>query len=461
MKKIISALTLGAMIAGAAFADVSINLNFRQRANLYTSANGKSVGTAAKKGTKAVLKDVDEKAALFTDAYSGSGSDNLAISLSGDIVSFDMQWVSDANKTNGWRAKGYNASVFLGPLTVFGGLWADGKQNGAYRNKVLIDAANLEGMDFEWKKMGSGFKGVPDNWVDNVVGMIGVNLPEYFALGGTYKVPGIDNGALAINVAYVTNESSSTYNNDVSYAKAGSKHSYNLVADGRIDGIGQAELCFKYGDYGNKLTGDKEKVQAIAAGLFVQPVTVKNLFTTVGGSIGVVDGNFEDYNIDLRLHYVVKPNKFTITSFHSFQALTDAENFKKDYLKTANDTIRTLADVTAANGGINGKYVIQRDQILANNIGIRYFVTPKVAVTGIVADFIGLGECYGAKVFDKDGNETTDAIVQVRASLWGQFYADANNSVSIGFVYAINDVTDKFGPKCTTMGVPVIFRVKM
>jgi len=445
MKKIISALTLGAMVAGAAFADVSINLNFRQRANLFASS---SEYTNASDTKVAATKN-----ALFTDAYSGNGSDNLAISMSGDIVSFDMQWVDDEAKTNGWRAKGLNASVFLGPVTVFGGLWADGKQNGAYRNKVLIDAGNFEGMDFEWHKIGSGFKNVPDNWIDNIVGAFG-NLPEYYAVGATYKVP-VDNGALALNAAYITNEASSTSNASIAWSNTKRRHTFSFVADGRIDGIGSAELAVKYGDWINTIqTGDKNVVSAIGAGLYVQPVTIRNLFTTIGGSIGVVDGNFEDYSAELRLHYVVKPNKLMITSFHSFQALTDAENFKKDY-KGTNDTIRTLADTeaVAASGALNGKYVINRDQILSNNLGVRYFVTPSVAVTGIFADMIGMGDNMGAKV--------DDTIMQIRASVWGQFYADKNNSISVGFVYAINDVTDKFGANCTTMGVPVIFRVKM
>ncbi len=443
MKKIISALTLGAMVAGAAFADVSINLNFRQRANLFASSSEYT------KLDKSEVKAT--KQAFFTDAYSGSGTDNLAISMSGDIVSFDMQWVADASKTAEWRAKGLNASVFLGPVTVFGGLWADGKQNGAYRNKVLIDAGNFEGMDFEWHKIGSGFKNVPDNWIDNMVGAFG-NLPENYAAGVTYKVP-VDNGALSLNAAYITNEKSSTKNASIAWNNKGRGHTFSFVADGRIDGVASAELAVKYGDWINP-NKDKEVVPAIGAGLYVQPVTIKNLFTTIGGSIGMVDGNFEDYSAELRLHYVVKPNKFTVTSFHSFQALTDAENFKKDY-SGSNDTIRTLADVetSATNGGLNGKFVINRDQILSNNLGLRYFVTPNLAVTGIVADFIGMGDNMGEKV--------DDMIMQLRCSAWAQFYADKNNSIAIGFVYAINDVTDKFGVNCTTMGIPVIFRVKM
>lgn len=459
MKKIISALTLGAMIAGAAFADVSVNLNFRQRAVLYTQLNANDSKN-------------DTKSGFYTDTYCGNGSDNLAISLSGDIVSFDMQWVTDEAKTNGWRAKGLNASVFLGPLTVFGGIWADGKQNGAYRNKVLIDAANLEGADFETWKIGSGYANSPANWIDNVVGMVGVNLPEFYALGGAYKVPGINNGALTVTAAYVSNEASNTTNKDVKYNTNAAMHSYNLVADGRIDGLGQAEFCFKYGDYKSAPTLD-----AMAIGLYVMPTTIRNLFTTIGGSIGMVDMTATDWSAQLRLHYVAKPNKLTFTSFHSAQALIDAKGIKEDKLGVTNTVSRGIANldavihakgacsaVTGAHDIGDGKTsVMSRDMVVTNNLAVRYFVTPKLAVTGIVADMIGMSENMGAKLKDKDGKDTTDAEIDLRASAWAQFYADANNSVSIGFVYTKADVTGVYNKdqQVSTFTVPVIFRVKM
>lgn len=446
MKKIISALTLGALVAGMAFADVSVNLNFRQRAALYTQLNADD----SKKDTKDMF---------FTDSYCGNGSDNLAISLSGDIVSFDMQWVADEAKTNGWRAKGLNASVFLGNLTVFGGLWADGKQNGAYRNKVLIDAANLEGADFETWKIGSGYANSPCNWIDNVVGLVGVNLPEAYSAGVSYKVPGINNGALTINAAYVSNELSNTKNNDVKYNTKAAAHSYNLVADGRIDGLGQAEFCFKYGDYQSAPTLD-----AMAIGLYVMPTTIRNLFTTIGGAVGFVDGTSTDWSAQLRLHYVAKPNKLTFTSFHSAQGIIDPDGIKKDALGVSNKASRGIAQVEANTGAMDGKTgIMSRDMIVTNNIAVRYFVTPKLAVTGIVADMIGAGKNMGAKLKDKDNKETTDARIDLRASAWAQFYADPNNSVSIGLVYTQQDVTGVYAEanQVSTFSIPVIFRVKM
>ena len=431
MKKIISAITLGAMIAGAAFADVSINLNFRQRANLYTSIGGE--GKTAK------------KTALFTDAYSGSGSDNLTISLSGDIVSFDMQLVTDAATTNAWRSKSFRGTVYLGPVELFGGLWADGKLNGAYRAKSDIDAGNLEGMDFEWKKLGSGFKNSPSFFCDNLVQPVNTK-GESYALGATYKL-GLDNGAVNFNAAYVTNATSEEKSANASGSLQG--HGFAFIADGRMDGLGQAEVVFKYGQSSLKNKDGDANVPAMAFGLYAQPSITRNLILTVGGAGSVVDGTFTDYSVDLRARYQVIPKKLSITSFHSYSALTD-----DGVGIVSNKTTKGLADSATSGDGKCGGTPMNRNQILANNLMVRYNVNSVLSVYGIVADMIGMGDNGKTKV--------DDAEIQLRASAWAQFYADNNNSVAVGFVYSSNNLTDANNGKAVNMvAIPVIFRVKM
>lgn len=440
MKKIISTITLGAMIAGAAFADVSINLNFRQRANLYTSIGGE--GKTAK------------KTALFTDAYSGSGSDNLAISLSGDIVSFDMQLVTDAATTNKWRSKSFRGTVYLGPVELFGGLWADGKLNGAYRAKSDIDAGNLEGMDFEFKKLGSAFAASPSFFCDNLVQPVN-GKGESYALGGTYKL-GLDNGAVNFNAAYVTNATSEEMSANASGSLQG--HGFAFIADGRMDGLGQAEVVFKYGQSSLENKDGDANVPAMAFGLYAQPSITRNLILTVGGAGSVVDGTFTDYSVDLRARYQVIPKKLSITSFHSYSALTD-----DGVGIVTNKTTKGLADSATsvdskdvynrADGKCGGT-PMNRNQILANNLMVRYNVNSVLSVYGIVADMIGMGDNGKTKV--------DDAEIQLRASAWAQFYADNNNSVAVGFVYSSNNLTDANNGKAVNMvAIPVIFRVKM
>ena len=436
MKKIISALTLGAMIASAAFADVSINLNFRQRANLFANEEG-------------------TKTALFTDAYSGNGSDNLAISLAGDIVAFDMQLVTDQAATNKIRSKSFRGTVFLGPVELFGGLWADGKLNGAYRAKTDVDAGNVEGMDFEYKKLGSAYAGSPSLFVDNLVQPVQVTSAENYAVGATYKL-GFDSGALNINAAYVSNEVSDELPDPskVGTGKQLQAHSGTVLLDGRVDNIGQAEVVFKYGQVLNLDT-------AMVFGAYVQPTIAKGLILTVGGAASMIDGDLSDYSADLRARYQVIPKKLSITSFHNFSAIADAEKMTAKLNGKKNATTKGIANNGAVTDGKCGGSAISRDQIISNNLMVRYNVNDKLSVFGIVADMIGMGKNAGKELKNIDGKTGTDAIIQLRASAWAQFYADPNNSITVGFVYSAHDVTEAYVKTVKMVAIPVIFRVKM
>lgn len=428
MKKIISALTLGAMVCGAVFADVSLNLNYRQRANLYTSY------------------EHGNKYTLFNNAYSGAGTDNLALSMSGDIVSFDVTLVGDQSAIDNIRAKTLGASVFLGNWTVFGGFWADGKLNGAYRTKSDVDAGNIEGMDFEFKKLGSAFKKSPAFFADNMVMPVNVE-GESYSLGATYAVPNINNGALKVNAVYITNEKS----NESAPTSSGmlQGHTGVLLLDGRLDGLGQGEVVFKYGQSGLKDGDGKAGATAMVFGAYVQPSIAKNLILTVGGAGSVVDGDFTDYSVDLRARYQVIPKKLSITSFHSYSALVDAEGNP-----VSNKTTKGIADGKAATDGKLGGTQIKRDQIMSNNLMVRYNVNDKLSVFGIVADMIGMG--------DNMGVEVDDIQVQLRMSGWAQFFASNSATVTAGVVCAIDNVNEgNDGDSYTTWGIPVVLRVKM
>ena len=471
MKKIITALTLGALIGTAAFADVEVSLNFRQRANLFT----KSAGASHK-------KDTGYTGTLFTDAYSGNGTDNLNFNLSGDIAAFESQFVSDEASTNWIRAKKLAASLFLGNLTLTAGTWSDGLVNGAYRTKADVDAGNLEGMDFEFKKLGSAFAASPSFFVDNKVNHVN-NGGENYAAGLTYNQK-LSAGNLQFNAFYISNEKSDSKNNADTIGKgttpvtttgkvadpgANSEgswmgHALSFLIDARHDDIGQAEAVFKVGQ--SKIKVDGNLATAMAFGLYVQPKIINPLILTVGGAGSVVDGKFTDWSADLRVRYSAIPNKLSFTSFHSFSALTsDGEGV------VANKTTKGIANYGKSNDGKMGGTQIERDKVLTNNIMVRYKVNDTLSLIGIAADMIGFGKNNGKDVYkkDADGKATTDeagAIVQLRFSGWAQFFAANNAAISVGVVCAIHDVTDweQDGKKGSgtywTWGVPVIMRVK-
>lgn len=441
MKKIISALTLGAMVAGAAFADVGVTLNYRQRATLLSHNNEYGTTDEASK-------------ILFTDAYSGSGTDNLGIKLDGDIASFAITVVGDENTTSKLRTKTLGADLQVGKVGLFAGFWSDGKVKGAYRNKADVDAGNMEGMDFEFKKLGSAYAGSPSFFVDNIVMPVNVTALESYAIGAKYNIRNFKACKLEVNGVYISNETS----DEKGSASDGSLQGHSLV--GLVEAntnYGTGEFVFKYGQSKYK-NDDGKYADAMAFGAYLQPKIMNNLTTTIGGAGSVVDGDFTDWSADLRLYY--KMGALSFTSFHSYSALVDAEKSIGKLNGKKNATTKGIADSAAVTNGKHGGTPVSRDSVLTNNLMVRYKVNSKFAVYGVVADMIGLGENGGKKLADKDGKETTDALIQLRASAWAQFYA-GGNSISVGVVYENYDVAETYGDSVQNIAIPMIFRVKM
>lgn len=450
MKKIISALTLGAMVAGAAFADVGLALNYRQRATLLSHTNEYDT---YKNGVKD--KTIDEASKiLFTDAYSGAGTDNLGINIGGDIASFAITVVGDESTTSKLRTKTLGADLQVGKVGLFAGFWSDGKVKGAYRNKADVDAGNMEGMDFEFKKLGSAYAGSPSFFVDNIVMPVNVTASESYAIGAKYNIRNFKACKLELNGVYISNETS-----DEKGSKSdGSLQGHSLV--GLVEAntnYGTGEFVFKYGQSAYK-NDDGKYADAMAFGAYLQPKIMNNLTATIGGAGSVVDGDFTDWSADLRLYY--KMGALSFTSFHSYSALVDAEESIGKLNGKKNATTKGIADSAAVTNGKHGGTPVSRDSVLTNNLMVRYKVNSKFAVYGVVADMIGLGENGGKKLADKDGKETTDALIQLRASAWAQFYA-GGNSISVGVVYENYDVAETYGDSVQNIAIPMIFRVKM
>ena len=462
MKKIISALTLGAMVAGVAFADVAVTLNYRQRATLLSHVNdADKPGKYFKANKNAFAQDgkgnaIESESGLFyTDAYSGAGTDNLGITLGGDIASFQVVVVGDENTPMQLRTKTLGADLHVGKVGLFAGFWADGKVKGAYRNKADIDAGNMEGMDFEFKKLGSAYAGSPSFFVDNMVMPVQVTASESYAIGATYNIRNFKACKLEVNGVYISNETS----DEKGSASDGSLQGHTLV--GLVEAntaYGTGEFVFKYGQSAYQ-NDDKKYADAMAFGAYLQPKIINNLTATIGGAGSVVDGDFTDWSADLRLYY--KAGALSFTSFHSYSAIVDAEENVYKLNGKLNGTTKGIADGASCVGNAkHGGTIVMRDSVLTNNLMVRYKVNKSFAVYGVVADMIGLGECAGNKLEDKDGDETTDPLIQLRASAWAQFYA-GSNSISVGLVYENYDVAETYGDSVQNIAIPMIFRVKM
>ena len=341
----------------------------------------------------------------------------------------------------------------VGKVGLFAGFWSDGKVKGAYRNKADVDAGNMEGMDFEFKKLGSAYAGSPSFFVDNIVMPVNVTASESYAIGAKYNIRNFKACKLELNGVYISNETS----DEKGSKSSGSLQGHSLV--GLVEAntnYGSGEFVFKYGQ---SINNKKECLDAMAFGAYLQPKIMNNLTTTIGGAGSVVDGDFTDWSTDLRLYY--KMGALSFTSFHSYSALVDAEKSIGKLNGNGNATTKGLATRKVLGDSMQHKgQTLNRDAILTNNLMVRYKVNSKFAVYGVVADMIGLGENGGKDLTDKDGKTTTDALIQLRASAWAQFYA-GGNSISVGVVYENYDVTELLGDSVQNIAIPMIFRVKM
>jgi len=453
MKKIVTALTMGALVAGSAFADFTVNANYRQRATLYANYEG----------------NVGGKGFGYLDAYQGSGTDNLKMLMKGDIVTFEFLAVTDEATTASIRLKNVDAEVKLGPVTLFGGIVADGKSNGAYRVKNDVDAGAFEGTDFEYKKLGSVFKNSPSFFVDNPLQNV-AGAGENLAASLKYSLDA-DFGKLDLSGWYISNESSSTELKVNKTPTTWSNHSLSFLADASL-GFGKVEAIVKVGDYNKKKAWESdadaktEEATAVAFGAYVQPqLPVPGLTLTVGGNGSLIAGAFSDWGVDLRARYATGP--LSISSFHAISAVTDDGVARG----ITGEATKGIAIASGNGAGKDAGTALKNTQVMSNNLLVRYVINERFAVTGIFADQIWMGDTPKTKT-DTDGstvadNTDFDTQIDLRFSAWLQIYAAKKAYVNIGLVESISNVNKANAPEGVDINpyhafaIPVIFRVQM
>lgn len=264
MKKILSTMLAGALIAGAAFADVGFS---------YT-------GAAIFQGTTKKINKVDR-------------NDCLALTLQNDIAGVVCDWdikggdVLDLDAFYGWMTFGLPA----GSLQVTSGKWKS-----RYVSCVNSGAGNLDAYNnyFERFKPGNIIEGTVSEDSDNLT-------KKAYSTVLAYTLADTLPGTLMVKFGLV----SENYNG----ANAGAKVALKSGFVGEIcwfqEGLIKANVAVK------NLIQDVESV-----GIFVSPLMVENLEATVGFSMGMAkDGakipagiaadDYSDLAFDLRAAYAI------------------------------------------------------------------------------------------------------------------------------------------------------------
>lgn len=437
MKKIISALTLGALVAGGAFAEMKVSLNYRNGLSLFNyTAKGMDGRTTDDYGNVYVDSGYDNNGSSMTFGQLtgwNAGKDNLGLTASGEVFTLK----ATLQPTVGGDAIIWHildASAKIGNFTANLGWNGDGVMN--FRAKKAADDGNEEGKVFETYKLGSIFTGSSGLCSTNQVTFANTGR-NYFVRAG-YNFDLGDSASLQTNASVMIDrdwDSSSELNNG--------NVAWSVFLDPKINDILQAELFIKGRRIGK---AGSDKVSEFVTGAYFNPKVIPLVKdSAIGGSVVILDGKLQEYNADWRFR-VDASKDLMITYMGKFAKLVSEEG----------DTPYEPVD-GASVGALAGLTAFKSSQALWNMISARYKINDRF--TGILT----VGELTD---LDKDfhlGRESADGT-QVFAHPHVQIYANKGATITAGVVAAFGGIgahEDANKDVDVLINIPILFRVKM
>lgn len=447
MKKIVSALAVGALVLGSAAAKTSVNLNYRNGPLLYQyTDNGEDDEKNVTKSTFGSLND-----------YNG-GQDTLSLKASGDVLDFQLD-IQPSVKDTSKDSKGAASDQLRFNVLKLGAKWGnfhiqsgwngDGI-NGGYR--VTNDASNHEGQLFETYKLGSLFKKSFSKYADNQIN-IGGNIftDRQMYAQADYTIP-VDDLKINIKGTVISDRDWTDYTEDNTGDKG-----WSVFVDAskakmfKVEGFlkGASVFAQKKGE----TAGDDAMV--LVPGLYFQWLGTDGLIATVGGAASIYDGDVSDYSADLRVRYAVN-KQLSFTYYLKYSAL-DTDKFIS---AAASGKSKYAANAEIDKGIGYPKTAFTTDAVLWNFINARYVMNPTVTVSCSLAALTDLGD--GAKADNKETKNGTTLSIHPNA----EFTAGKGASITVGLNATFGGLgaekDSKFGENTDlSFAVPVLFRVKM
>ena len=458
MKKIISALVLGATAVGFATADLKIAANYRNGANMFEYWNNRA--TSRKHG----LDEEKENTKTFFDLMDwNGGADSVDLRANGNIFSFRAQVNPTVDSDNGgFSFKVLTVGAKVGNFTFESGFQADGVMG--YRVKKDADAENAEGKVFETYKLGSTLSANTTSWTgavvpsrlsENQVSFTGSGN-NYYAQAG-YKFGFGERVSLGLKVAAISNHawgkaSSLDTSTDVTKDTAASakdnsnvtekRHNWNtrylgwsVFLEPEFKGILGAELFAK----GQRQ--DKKNYAHVLGGY------AKLLFlpdSAIGGAVGLWNGHVNEWSTDLRL-YLKLGDRVTFTTMNNFTKLL-RNNGKK---VTSTQKKETPLGSASGIGGLGG---FKSSTLLWDMVSLRFKLNDTLAIIGTVGQQTDFDSGYA--------DDGTQLYVYPHV----QIFAASNASFTAGVVTAFGglgahkDRNPKFD---VLVSVPLLVRIKM
>jgi len=424
MKKVIGAVLASTLVAGVAFADPAITLNFRQRAYLYDQTQ-----TYKGDGTD----DTNKVTKMWDFTGYGGDTDCFVVDISTDYAGAHLDTdygTGTVGKTETTASiDAYYGWVKFGGLTITGG-----KSDTRYTDKLTNGATQINLTDQESIKLGVDKYAFGSN-----KGIVGIDSDNFTAIDGTkatslvaaYAVKDLP-GTLTLKAGIVDNnyKTDISTDDDIKYQYAGYAFNAAYLQPGLVD----LEAIVKM----------PEQDQTVF-GVFGTLLAVKNLkavvgFTYANDSIGdSVDWSSATYGTTSSTQYRSKHTEMAFDVRAKYQI---------------NDKTQTVAHFNYSSVKPDGEdaetamYIIGDASYIVNDL-----------VTGELS-----AGYFANDLDDNDSADVGENYFVVEPAV--QFTAGKNAILSAGFRYqaAVNtgDVKDSTETNTKSrMSIPMVFRVKM
>lgn len=436
MKKIISALAVGAMVAGSAFADMKVSLNYRNGAELLKYVNNGAGGRSTDDyGNVYIDSGYDQSGSSTTIGNLtgwNAGKDNLGLSIAGNIftVKTTLQ-PTVASDSIIMHVLDFGAKQ--GNFTANAGWNGDGVMG--FRVKKFADDGNEEGKVGETFKLGSIFTGSDGLCANNVVSFgTGRN---YYAYAG-YNVPVAEGISVKVQAGTMIDRQWDT-TAEINNGNFG----WSAFLDPKIKDVLDAELFVKGKKVGE--AGSDKVSEFVTGGYFKLNMLPKMVAdNTIGGSVVIYDGHLMEYNADWRVF--VKPAKdLWITYFGKFAKLVSNDDTGYDEVDGA--SVGALAGLTA----------FKSSQSLWNMVNARYKINDRFTGALTVGSLTDLDSGFQSGRYAADGT-------QVYAHPHVQIYAAKNATITCGVLAGFGGIGADEGANKDVdilINIPLLFRVKM
>ena len=451
MKKILTTILAGTLVAGAAFAaDAKISVGFRTGLDAFSLRNGKNT---AETKDKTAWRDDNRRDWMDWNGYAGGlAKDDLKIAMSGDMFGATLAVTAKANGgTSPFELKQLSAwmkfNVGPGTLQLDAGNWGDFVQTSFRVNK---DAGIKESLDFENSKLGSIFNVKNINFVDDLTSGNGKTSIGGFASYGLDVAEGVN---LKITVGGVQNDTFDSItetedNEDSTTTTWKSAFASNVLL--KVKGI--ADVKFVY-----KLNHINDQNLSNTFGLYVMPQILDALTLNVGGAVGLngvtVDSNKKtniddgtDWGVDLRMRYQVM-DPLSITFFTNVSG-------------TTNDDGRKIKSGIVGNNGKQGYATATPVKVaMWNHLTGQYKINDLLTASLDVGLITPLSKIEGDKSSYSPEWRVTPAV-QIFPN------PESNTSLWVGVAISGASWTEKADGKADVdkssfcVDIPVIFRVK-